>query len=389
MPIKQRLIPFFAALLLLCPGGPALAADSRYELEAEKLRQLRGRIEEIKKSLKQDRVRLGGVSGELRAIDEKVGRISARLRRLDERASEKSARISVLRKELAVQQERMLAHRRHLSRQLMAAYAGGRQSFLKLLLNQEDPAQVDRMLTYHRYFNRARMGGINEATAQLRRLAAIESSLQEELDGLAELRQQQQSEQQELIAARAEREAALAALDAAIAAKGEQLSQLSQDEHQLQRLLDELRNALADIPELKRDQLAFKSSRGRLPWPLQGTLAARFGEARGIGDARWSGLLIEAAAGSKVHAVSAGHVVFADWLRGFGLLLIVDHGDGFMTLYGHNEAIYKEAGDWVQTGEVIATVGASGGRYQAGLYFEIRAGGKPVDPVDWLSKRRS
>lgn len=375
--------------LLLAVGASAAASDPRYEVEAAKLDRLRAQIQEIKQQLARERERRGDLSGELREIDQKVGQIASRLRRLDERYAEKQRRVGDLRKEFVAEEQRMAQHREFLSRQLVTAYAGGQQTFIKLLLNQEDPARLDRMLAYHRYFNRARIDRINAAVAQLQRLSVIEKSLQDELAGLDEVRQQQQIERQNLEAARVERGRALARIEAAIAAKGQELSRLHGDEQQLQRLLESLRDALADVPDPRKSQRPFKGSRGELGWPLEGRLAARFGQARGVGDMRWSGVLIEGKEGSGVRAVSHGHVVFADWLRGFGLLLIIDHGDGFMTLYGHNEAIYKEAGDWVQPGDVIATVGASGGRHHAGLYFEIRAGGKPVDPLEWLRPKRS
>jgi len=384
-----RTNPFRAALLLillLCGGG-SHAAD--HAAQARELERLRSQIRAVQAELKRERARHDDLGGELRGLEQNIGRIVGRLRRLDEQQADKQRRIDGLRKEYAGEEARLKQQRSYLAQQMLSAYALGQQAYLKLLLNQEDPASLDRQLVYYRYLNDARAERIRAALAQLERFKLIERSLQEELAELDRVRKQQLAEQEQLAAARREREQALARLEAAITEKGQQLTRLQGDEKQLQKVLEELRNALADIhqdPRLK--QRPFKDSRGRLDWPLEGELAARFGQARGLGDMSWSGLVIEGKSGTGVRAVSHGHVVFADWLRGMGLLLIIDHGDGYMTLYGHNEAIYKEAGDWVQAGEVIATVGASGGRRKPGLYFEIRAGGKPVDPLAWLRPRR-
>lgn len=375
----------FLALLLL-PG--AVVAEKDYDRRAQELDRLRAQIKQVQTELERERARQGDVSGELRGIDQNINRIIGRLRRLDEQQQVKLERAAALRREFAAEEARVEQHKRFLARQLVTAYAMGREAYLKLLLNQEDPARLDRALVYHRYLQRARAEHISAALAQISRLRVIEDALKEELSALEAVRGQQEQEQAGLRTARAEREQALVRIEQVIASKGQQLNRLQGDEAQLRRLLDELRNALADIPDTRHKERPFKERRGDLGWPLEGELAVRFGDDRGVGQMRWSGLVIEAQSGATVRAVSAGHVVFADWLRGMGLLLILDHGDGYMSLYGHNEAIYKEAGDWVQPGEVIAVVGASGGRRKPGLYFEIRAGGKPVDPLEWLRPRR-
>jgi septal ring factor EnvC (AmiA/AmiB activator) len=141
---------------------------------------------------------------------------------------------------------------------------------------------------------------------------------------------------------------------------------------------------LVDIPAEADGQQPFHSRKGKLRWPARGRLAQRFGAPRS-GGLRWRGVMIEAQEGGEVRAVSQGRIAFSDWMRGFGLLLIIDHGDGYMSLYGHNQTLYKEVGEWVDTGEVVALLGASGGRTESGLYFEMRHKGRPINPVHWCA----
>ena len=171
-----------------------------------------------------------------------------------------------------------------------------------------------------------------------------------------------------------------------IATEGQQLSQLRKDEDALKKILKSLTDLLSDIPGSVASVKYFAQNKGKLPWPSSGRIATRFGTARGESGKRWSGVIIGAQRGSDVIAVARGRVAFSDWLRGYGLLLIMDHGDGYMSLYGHNESVYKDTGEWVEPGEVIASVGDSGGQNRPGLYFEIRHDGKPVNPVKWCDR---
>lgn len=365
----------------------AVAQDD-FQRNSERLESVRRQIRQVQAELERERGRQSGLNKELRGLDEKIAGIAGRLHRLGEQEAERRRRIELLQREFAAEQARMADHKDFLTQQLQAAHFAGREEYLKLLLNQQDPARVDRVLVYYDYLNRARGERIRAAAQQLQRLQTVRRTLDEELAGLQTLRTRQEQEQQSLAAVRAERGTALARIQAEIAAKDSALQRLREDEREVARLLDRLRAVLADIPEQPGQRTPFRGSRGKLSWPLEGRVSASFGSPRGLGDVRWSGVLIEAAEGRAVKAVSHGRVVFADWLRGLGLLMIIEHGDGYMTLYGYNEALFKEAGSWVDAGETIATVGASGGRSSPGLYFEVRADGKAVDPVAWLKPRR-
>jgi septal ring factor EnvC (AmiA/AmiB activator) len=206
-----------------------------------------------------------------------------------------------------------------------------------------------------------------------------------EAAALAAEQAQAATERTELAALRDERQAAAAALATRLQAHGQTLEGLRRDEAQMQRLLESLREALVAIPADPPDSPPFTARRGQLPWPAAGELTARFGEPRTAGPA-WDGVFIAAAAGTEVHAIHRGRVAFAEWLRGFGLLLILDHGDGYMSLYGHNDSVLKELGEWVETGETVGVVGSSGGRDDTGVYFAIRHRGRALDPSAWCHK---
>lgn len=373
-----------ASSLLLCAllAVPAAARDP--DDKAARLEELRARIAEVKDALSADRAREDKVTQELRRLEERTGRLTAQLNELEEKVDAKSQRVEDLRADYQAASERLATQRRFLRRQIRAAYTRGREAYLQLLLNQEDPDAVDRMMVYYDYFNEARSERIRAAVDDLARLRELRASLDQELAELEALREQRADRLAELSDQRAERKELLARLRDRIGERDERLSRLKADAEQLSNLVAGLRGNLSDIPEDEAAQRPFSTRKGELGWPLQGDVLGDFGARRAEGIS-WNGLLIDAEAGEPVRAVAHGRVVFADWLRGLGLLIIIDHGDGYMTLYGHNQSLYSETGDWVSAGDVVATVGASGGREQAALYFELRSEGQPVDPTAWLS----
>jgi septal ring factor EnvC (AmiA/AmiB activator) len=274
-------------------------------------------------------------------------------------------------------------HRQVLVVQLRTAYTMGRQEKLKILLNQQDPAVVSRMLVYYDYLNGARFEQMELIRQKLDKLARLERQASEEKQRLDQLHAIEEAEQRQLEQVRQERQRLIVELNRQLQSKEQELAGLQANEKQLQTLLHELQQALTDIPMDTAADNPFATRKGKLPWPAKGRLEASFGAIRQVGKLRWDGVLIGAAEGQEVRSVHYGRVAFADWLRGFGLLLIIDHGDGYMSLYGYNQSLFKETGEWVEAGEVIAQVGSSGGRSTPGIYFGIRHNGQPIDPKDW------
>jgi septal ring factor EnvC (AmiA/AmiB activator) len=264
-----------------------------------------------------------------------------------------------------------------------SAYALGRHEQLKLLLAQDRMSDLARVLAYHRYFQADRQQRITGLMAELRELAAVAQQITDQRQILEAARLQQQTELAALEAQRGERAGVLAALEAQFKDRAARLATLGRDEKSVLKLLEQLQDAVADIPRQVDDNRPFATRRGQLGRPLAGSVLAAFGGR--LPDGRPSdGLLIAGTAGAEVRAAAPGRVAYSDWLKGYGLLVILDHGDGWMSLYAFNDALLKDVGDWVRGGEPLATVGSSGGQGRAGLYFELRRNGQPQDPKPWL-----
>ena len=369
--------PIYAA------GQPA----SRQAKEAE-LAHLRTRIDSLRHDLQQVKTRHDGLRDALRRSEERVAVLADKLRTLDGQLRRQHERLSGLRQQQANLDDLLDEQRSHLERQVSAAYAMGRQEYMKILLNQEDPATVGRILTYYDFLNRARSERIAALRRTLAEMERVQTAISTETARLQQLRTRQQAELAELSDSRKERARVLVKLESEIQSKDQRLVTMLKDEKELQALIKALVEALSDIPPELGSGKPFGQLRGTLPWPAHGPLQIGFGAPRSVGNLRWQGVVIAASEGSAVKAVSHGRVAFADYLRGYGLLIIIDHGDGYMSLYGHNQSLYKETGDWVNAGDTIATVGDSGGQRQAGLYFEIRRNGRPRDPVRWCRRDR-
>jgi len=283
--------------------------------------------------------------------------------------------------------QRLVAERAALARQVRLHYMTGREELFKLLLSQESPATLGRMLVYFDYYNRARTARIAAVSTELAKLDELENATAQAEEQLAALEAKQAGELAALESSRDDRRAAVAKLDAEIRDANAAATKLKNEERRLTDVVKRLAELSTGFPV--DNEQPFARLKGKLAWPVPGRLAGDYGQPRGAGGpVKWTGVLLEATAGTPVKAVYHGRVAFADWLQGLGLLVIVDHGGGYMSLYGHNEALLKESGDWVEPGETIAQVGDSGGQARPGLYFEIRYNGEPVNPHPWIAGGR-
>ena len=375
-----RSLLFGALLMPAVTGALADAAVQREQLQA-----LRSRISGLQAQMETKSGEQSELSRLLEAAEQRIGHAARNLRGLDSRLEQHRARLDELRLEQQAQSLELELQRRTLGRQVRAAYAMGRQERLKILLNQQDPATVSRVMVYYDYLSRARAQKMHLIREHMQRLAETERAIGDEERDLALLHDQQVQELTAMQRSQEQRRLVVADLTRELKDQRQQLDRLRSDERELQKLLSGIEEALADIPVENPQQVAFVGLRGRLPWPAQGRIVGRFGAPR-LGSLVWDGVMISTPEGREVRAVHHGRVAFADWLRGFGLLLIVDHGDGYMTLYGHNQSLFKEVGDWVEVNEPVALVGASGGRERAGVYFGIRHQGRPVDPAKWCRR---
>ena len=350
---------------------------------ADRLQQLRQQIHDLRSELDSDRQRQQSLQSRLRNTEKRIGKTAALLRELDQQIRQQKRELKTLQKKQKGLRGDLRQHRLALARQLRAAYATGQQEYLKILLNQQDPAAVARTLTYYNYYNRARLKKMQIITTSLTELTTLEKKIQQQTRQLERNRTERVNEKQQLEHSRRERSQLLASLKKDMRGKDQRLSQLLEDEKRLQRLLKRIAERPLKGPLELGEGKPFSQLRGKLIWPTAGRITARFGSRRKVGKLRWQGVRISAREGTGVRAISHGQVAFSDWLRGFGLLTIIDHGDGYMSLYGGNQSLYKEVGDWVEAGEVVAAVGNSGGNEKHALYFEIRHNGKPINPLKW------
>jgi len=389
------LIVRFAQLvsLALVASAPAFAepqADAADPQHASQEREARQKLDAVRaeiKALAEQQHATEGERGEavrtLRAKETEVAEVAKDVHMLDEKIETQQAELDKLDQQRAALETALKSQRDALAALLRSAYALGRNEELKLLLQQNDVAAISRVLAYNRYFQRARIGRIDQLSIDLEQLANVQAAIRQKTQELASTRDARAAEGVRLETERTERAALLDQLDATLKEQGARAAALGKDEKALSILLDKLRDVFADIPKQLSGAEPFASMHGRLAWPLSGKVVTAFAAADESGR-RSSGLLLSAKTGTAVHAVSHGRVVFADWLRGYGLMIIVDHGDGYLSLYGCNETLLKDVGDWVNAGETIATSGSSGGQKTAGLYFELRTKGQPVDPRGWL-----
>jgi septal ring factor EnvC (AmiA/AmiB activator) len=384
---RVRVRGLFALVAALWFGSTLAQVADPLSEENQKLDRVRDHIKELMRRMDSVKGERGELTRRLQQSEQEIGALTRRLRVLAGQLQRQRKQLAELRHEEDSALARLELQRDALARQIRAAYVIGRQERLQLLLNQQDATKLNRVLTYYDYVNRARVQRMTLIRERLNELASIRTDITREEERLNGLLDKQRNELTALEQNRAGRLEVIRALGAQLEDQGQQLDRLRNNERQLQVLIKDIEQALMDIPAEVPGQQRFSERKGRLAWPAAGRLGARFGTKK-VGSLRWDGVLIQTTEGREVKAVHHGRVAFADWLRGFGLLLIVDHGDGWMTLYGHNQSLFKEVGEWVQTDEPVALVGNSGGRRDAGVYFGIRHKGVAVDPLRWCRRPR-
>jgi septal ring factor EnvC (AmiA/AmiB activator) len=360
---------------------PRSEAESDAKKTESQLQAVKSEIDRITKQVSGEQVERDRLTKELRTAEISVGKARENLESVRHERVERAARRAALAAEKRDAQAGISKGRVALAGQLRAAYLIGHEEPLKLLLNQKDPARVGRMFAYYGYFGRARADEIHAIEDNVARLDELDTQLTTEDTKLAELEKQQRLQLTEVEQARSRRTVVLANLEAESHTRAQNLEKLRSQQSGLEKLLRQLREAMEKFPVDTND--AFAHLRGKLAWPVSGRVVARYGETR-AGGVKWDGVLVATERGAPVRAVYQGRVIYADWLPGLGLLTIVDHGDGYMSLYGHNERLYKAVGERVSAGDAIASAGDSGGSNRPELYFEIRKGGKPVDPRPWF-----
>ena len=327
--------------------------------------------------------RLSRLQAEISQADDEVADINQRIRGLEAEVAETRESLAGLEVQRNEVERRRIDQAQRIARHVRTAHRLVGSGFFKMLLNRERPVAVDRVVRYHRYFVRARLDTLEAYKRTLDEIEKIGRATRERERELAKRENQLKSRTASLGEVRRDRQALVASLRREMQDKTVSRDQLIRDRKRLQAVL-------AEITRRSRESIGppFAASKGRMRWPIAGRIVHRFGDARADGRLKWEGIYLAAPDGTNVHAIHGGRVVFADWLRGFGLLTIIDHGDRYMSLYGNADALLKQAGDWVESGETIASAGRSGGRNVSGLYFEVRTNGRPTNPTTWLRRER-
>lgn len=384
-------LPLLLAVVILLVASASWAAkqDSAAAKESE-LKAMRARIESVRRSIQADAERRDTMVGELKEADEAIQGARLSLAEVRERRQAGEQELATLNAERLETEQLIADERAALAAEVRMAYMNGRGEQLKLMLNQQDPAQLGRVLHYYGYFGRARAARIAQIEDQLQHLALLAERIDAQMAHLREIEAEHAREANNLNAARQRRARALKQLESKLENNNTRLQKMQSDARALERLVSELRRAMEEAakaqPKPKGKAQPAPVGRGQWPWPVKGEVLARFGQQRAGGPLRWQGMVIGAAPGTAVRAPANGRVLYSDWLPGLGLLMVLDHGNGLMSLYGHNEQLFRKVGDTVSAGEVLGDVGDTGVEGRTGIYLEIRTGKQPVDPLNWLSR---
>jgi septal ring factor EnvC (AmiA/AmiB activator) len=363
---------------------PQTAFADEITTQTKKLQQLQQQIEAVRNEINTLQGQHDSLQGVLQATEKQIGRVTAELRQLVARDAKVQHKIRELQDRRASENARLGDMRIRFAEELQVAYMAGRQQRIKLLLSQEEPAAVGRMLVYHGYFARARGERIQMLKDALQQLHDIELALDEQQTETGRLRQQQAAKSTSLVEQQHSRRQVMAQLQAQMQSRTTRLGSLEQDQQRLQKLVQSLTLALQEIPQGGTQYTSLRQLKGKLHWPVAGRITQSFGAKEAQGTLQTRGVQIATQTGVDVRAIARGRVAFSDWLRGFGLLLIIDHGEGYMSLYGQNRSLYKEVGEWVERGETLAAAGDTGGQASPGLYLELRKDGKPFNPAPWF-----
>ncbi len=375
---RMQFSKWFFLILVTLSTTVSAQTDAEYQHQLDKLKANISKITHDLDTVKGARTEL---EKELQKSETHISALNQKIQQIQEALNSEKKQLAALQSERAALQEKRKTQQDQAGQYINAAYQLGQQSGLKLLLNQEDPAKVSRLLTYYDFFIKAHSDKIQAYLDTLQRLSEVEPAILASTQTLEKNRQQLQEQQKQLRSSQAQRKITLSKLNSDITAKQNSLQTLQRDRKRLQQLLDEMSQMLGSLTP-PGDSTPFSKRQGKMIWPTQGQIRSTFGSPRN-GRLNWDGIFIESREGTPVKAIHTGHVVFSDYLRGQGMLIIIDHGDGYMSLYAHNQTLLKDTGDWIKAGEIIATVGNSGGLTTPGLYFEIRRKGNPVNPARW------
>ncbi len=370
----KRIRKLIIVLVLILANNFATASNT------SKLQHINSKIAKLKAALGQDQKQLQNYQKKLQSAEVNMSRVSQKLQRTQTQTAQQKTILHRLRNSARKYKKQLQEKTKLLEKQLQAVYLLGRQPYLKMLLNQQNPDQIQRILTYYQYLNKDRFNNIKKLQQTLKQVQSNRKLLQVHTQKLSGLNRQQQQERQRLVQLQKNRRQAIRKIRNSINTKQQRLDQLITNKQALEKTLRQLEKTSQTIGG------NFSRLKGKLIWPTRGKLNQHFGTKFFQSELRWNGVVIAAPANQPVHAIAEGKVVFARWLQGYGLLIIINHGNGYMTIYGRNHDLTKKIGDTVKAGDVIAHVGQTGGFEQPSLYFAIRHKNTALNPTQWCQK---
>jgi septal ring factor EnvC (AmiA/AmiB activator) len=390
-------VNLFARFCLLFLFGLFVAGNATAS-QQEELENLRRRIADMQSEISKTTESKTEAADALRASERAISDSNRKLAELAEQQQAADIKLNALQIQQDQLSQGLSRQQDLLAKLLYQQYLGGKHEYLKLLLDNQDPNKVARDLQYFQYIARNRAAWLENLRRDLKTLNGVKNEVDTQRATLEKLHADQASQKEKLKQDQLERQQVLGQVSRQLSQQRREITRLQHDENRLAHLVIKIAEMLAkpktkslfhndNIPDNRFDGKPFEQLMGSLVLPVKGEISNKFGATRPDSTVLWKGLFIRTSSGQTVKAVAAGRVVFADWLRGFGNLLIVDHGNAYMTLYGNNETLYKQVGDELRGGDTIATVGNSGGNADSGLYFELRHESRPLDPLKWLSKK--
>jgi len=375
---------FLCCLSLLFVTSTGLA-DINKTQQQSKLDKIRNNITQVESSLDKDKSQRGKLQRDLKSLDKKIAKLSKEINYTKHLIKRYKRSIKNLNQELKELEKSLSSQKKALSKQIKAAYMMGENETAKLLLNQQNAIEMGHAVIYYQYLNKTRSHQILEYNLLVQEKTSLKDKITSKTKELTALKKSQFMRKNQFTANRVKRNRLISQLNNKIISNEDTLISLLSHRKKIENLLISLGEVLADIPSKPDNEKPFYKQKGRLPWPVAGRIINRFGSKKARSDLKWNGVVLAMKYGEPVHAINKGRVIFSKWLQGYGFITILDHGAGYMSLYGYNQTLLKEPGDWVKKGDVIATVGDSGGQNKSGLYFEIRQQGKPVNPKKWCS----
>lgn len=381
--LGKLLLPLLLACLVF---NTVSMADDKSAREKQ-LKTLLRKIDKLKQVIDVKEDNKSSYTKQLKSVERKIGKVNQQIRATDKKITVKKSELKALRATRLKHQRQLSQENDYLAEQVYAAYTLGRQERAKLLFSQQNPQALQRNLVYYQYFSNARVALINDVQRNIDKIIATEELIRQAQLDLEQNQKSLGAQIKELKVDLGKRKTIISSLDKELKQQGGSLSRLQDEATQLQNLIKSIEEIFVDAPVSEISQKAFAELKGKLAWPVKGKVKKLFGRNKPQSELRWQGIVIEAPNGRQVKAVSHGRIAFSDWLRGLGNLVIIDHGNSYLSLYGHNESLYKSAGEWVEAGDVIGTIGNSGGQNKSGLYFEIRKKGRPQNPTGWCKSK--